>query len=169
LSRKTQDILEHILSIKGLNFSDIPKGLIPFHAYPEGPRTAFEEHLVEGAAYTKGENGRVRIHFTVSPEHEQIIKEHLENVKSRYEGKELIYELGLSTQKLSTDTLAVDLDNRPFGFRDGNSSRPGGHGALLGISNELGGMSSSSRTLIISFRTGSRKKPTPIKEHSVAI
>lgn len=138
--KKHKDILEHILSLKGLNFSDIPKGLIPFHAYPEGPRTAFEEHLVEGAAYTKGKNGRVRIHFTVSPEHEQLIREHLESVKSRYEGKKLIYELGFSTQKLSTDTLAVDLDNRPFRDRDGKLLfRPGGHGALLRNLNELGG------------------------------
>ena len=138
--KKHKDILEHILSIKGLNFSDIPKGLIPFHAYPEGPRTAFEEHLVEGAAYTKGKNGRVRIHFTVSPEHEQLIKEHLESVKSRYEGKKLSYELGFSTQKLSTDTLAVDPDNRPFRDRDGKLLfRPGGHGALLRNLNELDG------------------------------
>jgi Domain of unknown function (DUF4301) len=138
--KKHKDILEHTLSIKGLNFSDIPKGLIPFHTYPEGPRTAFEEHLVEGAAYTKGKNDLVRIHFTVSPEHEQLIKKHLECVKSRYEGKKLRYELCFSTQKLSTDTLAVDLDNRPFRNCDEKLLfRPGGHGALLRNLNELDG------------------------------
>ena len=138
--KKHEEVLEYTLSIKGLNFVDIPKGLIPFHAYPEGPRTAFEEHLVEGAAYTRGKKGRIPIHFTVSPEHEPLIKEHLERVRNRYEGGKVSYELGFSTQKLSTDTLAVDLDNRPFRTPDGKLLfRPAGHGALLKNLNELRG------------------------------
>ncbi len=141
LSRKRhQEILDYTLSIKGLHFSDIPKGLIPFHSYSEGSRTAFEEHLVEGAAYTASANGRVRIHFTVSPEHEQRIKEHLDSVSTRYEGGRVKFELGFSTQKPSTDTLAVDLDNEPL--RDGDGRllfRPGGHGALLKNLNEIEG------------------------------
>ena len=138
--KKHKEILEYTLSIKGLSFSDVPKGLIPFHTYPEGPRTAFEEHLVEGAAYTREKNGRIRIHFTVSPEHEQIIKEHLENVRNRYEGGKASYEMAFSTQEPSTDTLAVDLDNRPFRNHDGKLLfRPAGHGALLKNLNELGG------------------------------
>ena len=137
---KYQEILGYTLSGRGLNFSGIPKGLIPFHAYPGGPRTAFEEHLVEGAAYTKGKGGRIRIHFTVSPEHERLVKEHLRTAKTRYEREKAIYELGFSTQKPSTDTLAVDLENRPFKDRDGKLVfRPGGHGALLRNLSELGG------------------------------
>ena len=52
----------------GLNYGRKPKGLVTFHAYPEGARKAVEEHLVEGAAYAAA-GGVVRIHFTVSPEH----------------------------------------------------------------------------------------------------
>ena len=32
----------------GLNYGRKPKGLVTFHAYPEGARKAVEEHLVEG-------------------------------------------------------------------------------------------------------------------------
>ena len=53
---------------EGLNYGHKPKGLVTFHAYPEGARKAVEEHLVEGASYASS-NGVARIHFTVSPEH----------------------------------------------------------------------------------------------------
>ena len=52
----------------GLEYGRKPKGLVTFHAYPEGSRKAVEEHLAEGAAYAAS-GGGVRIHFTVSPEH----------------------------------------------------------------------------------------------------
>ena len=58
----------------GLNYGRKPKGLVTFHAYPEGARKAVEEHLVEGAAYAAA-GGVVRIHFTVSPEHVAGFKE----------------------------------------------------------------------------------------------
>ena len=34
----------------GLGYGHRPKGLVTFHAYPDGARKAVEEHLVEGAA-----------------------------------------------------------------------------------------------------------------------
>ena len=40
-------ILEYILTSKGLNLAQLPKGLIKFHKYPGRNRTPFEEHLVE--------------------------------------------------------------------------------------------------------------------------
>ena len=52
----------------GLGYGQKPKGLVTFHAYPEGARKAVEEHLVEGAVYAAA-RGVARIHFTVSPEH----------------------------------------------------------------------------------------------------
>ena len=53
---------------EGLGYGSQPKGLVTFHAYPEGARKAVEEHLAEGAQYAAGD-GTARIHFTVSPEH----------------------------------------------------------------------------------------------------
>ena len=51
-----------------------------------------------------------------------------------------VFKLTFSFQNHSTDTLAVDLENRPF--RDGSGNllfRPGGHGALLQNLSDLQG------------------------------
>jgi hypothetical protein len=125
-------ILESLLTSKGLDLANLPKGLIKFHSYPGHNRTAFEEHLVEGAAYTQNRNGGVRVHFTVSPEHDTSVRRHIESVRSLYEKGGGIFSVEFSSQKASTDTIAVDMDNHPF--RDGDGSlvfRPGGHGSLL--------------------------------------
>jgi hypothetical protein len=125
-------ILEFLLTAKGLDLANIPKGLIKFHFYPGHSRTAFEEHLVEGAAYTRDRNRRVRLHFTVSPEHEIAVSRHIERTRALYEREGVTFIVEFSSQKSSTDTLAVDMDNHPFRDSDGALVfRPGGHGSLL--------------------------------------
>ena len=116
----------------GLNYGRKPKGLVTFHAYPEGARKAVEEHLVEGAAYAAA-GGVVRIHFTVSPEHVAGFEELLAAKVPFYEKRFGVrYEISFSVQKPSTDTLAVDLDNVPFRTEEGTLLfRPAGHGALI--------------------------------------
>ena len=47
-----EEIVEAIVK-GGLNYGSKPKGLVTFHAYPDGTRKAVEEHLVEGAAYAR--------------------------------------------------------------------------------------------------------------------
>ena len=59
-------VVENLLTAKGLNYGSLPKGLLTFHAYPNGNRKAVIEHLVEGALYASSQ-GVVNIHFTVSP------------------------------------------------------------------------------------------------------
>ncbi len=133
-------ILEYLLFEKGLNLSDIPKGLIPFHRYDDHSRTPFEEHLVEAFNYTGDKDGKTRIHFTVSPQHEKKIKEFINNVLHIYERDGAEYNIGFSFQKPSTDTIAVDLNNLPFRNDDGSLLfRPGGHGALIENLSDLKG------------------------------
>ena len=122
----------------GLNYGRKPKGLVTFHAYPEGARKAVEEHLVEGAAYAAA-GGVVRIHFTVSPEHVAGFEELLAAKVPLYEKRFGVrYEISFSVQKPSTDTLAVNPDNTPFRNDDGSLLfRPGGHGALIENLNDL--------------------------------
>lgn len=133
-------VLSYLLTEQGLRYADLPKGLLLFHRYPEGPRTPFEEHLVEAAQTLRDESGTCRLHFTVSPEHEPgfrhllavagtpIVREH-----------EARFLVSFSHQKHATDTIAVDPDNRPFRLDDGGLLfRPGGHGALLDNLNDLG-------------------------------
>lgn len=117
---------------EGLGYGRKPKGLVTFHAYPEGARKAVEEHLVEGAAYAAS-NGVARIHFTVSPEHMEGFRELLAEKIPVYEARFGIrYDISFSVQKPSTDTIAVNLDNTPFRQDDGTLLfRPAGHGALI--------------------------------------
>ena len=122
----------------GLNYGRKPKGLVTFHAYPEGARKAVEEHLVEGAAYAAA-GGVARIHFTVSPEHVAGFEELLAEKVPLYERRFGIrYDISFSVQKPSTDTLAVNPDNTPFRQADGTLLfRPAGHGALIENLNEI--------------------------------
>lgn len=127
-------ILDALLSSDdGMGYADLPKGLLKFHAYPEAARTPFEEHLVEAASVVKRADGLCRLSFTVSPEHLGRFESLLERIRTRYESARAVsFDVTFSTQKPSTDTLAVDGSNRPF--RDESGAllfRPAGHGALL--------------------------------------
>lgn len=126
-------ILDYIINSKGLNYGNLPKGLIKFHSYGKHSRTPIEEHLVEGAVYAKSREGKVRIHFTISPEHISAFLELLKQVQSRYEDDFRVeYEITYSIQKPTTDTIAVDMNNDPYRENDGRLVfRPGGHGALI--------------------------------------
>ncbi len=132
-------IIDSLLTAGGLNYAAFPKGLIKFHNYPEGGRTAFAEHLVEAVDYARGRNNEAHIHFTVSPEHQTEFTKLLAAIKNRYEEEYNIrFVITFSVQERSTDTIAVDLKNRPFRENDGSLLfRPGGHGALLENLNRL--------------------------------
>ncbi|HKI01726.1 MAG TPA: DUF4301 family protein [Thermoanaerobaculia bacterium] len=133
-------VLSYLLDKPGLGYADCPKGLLQFHRYPEGPRTPFEEHLVEAAAIATSEDGLCLLHFTVSPEHQEDFERLLDRVRPRLEERyDCRFEVSFSTQRHSTDTLAVDPMNQPFRQEDGTLLfRPGGHGSLLENLNELG-------------------------------
>lgn len=125
--------------LEGLWYGRQPKGLLKFHKYEQGNRTALEEHLVEGAVYAATDGKPVKIHFTVSPEHqagfEQRVTDKLDFYRKKF-GVE--YQITYSVQKSSSDTIAVNPDNTPF--READSTllfRPAGHGALLDNLNEL--------------------------------
>jgi len=132
-------LFRYILEEKGLNYALLPKGLILFHNYPEGARTAAEEHLVEAATYACNNDRTARIHFTISPEHRSKFQDLFDRVKERYESQfGISFLIGFSEQLPSTDTLAVDEENNPFRNAEGSLLfRPAGHGALLKNLNRL--------------------------------
>jgi hypothetical protein len=134
-------VLSLILGEGGLNYGNLPKGLVKFHSYTNGARKAVTEHLVEGAEYAKNGDSSVCIHFTVSPNHLEGFKVEVAKSKEAVEKK---YGVSISAdysiQKPSTDTIAVNLDNTPFrGNDDKLVFRPAGHGALLENLNEISG------------------------------
>jgi hypothetical protein len=125
-------ILEFLLNEDGLGYARKPKALIPFHAYPEGPRLAFEEHLAEAKALVRDREGVCRLHFTLSPRHEERFRKALSGALGRYESDGTRYRIGISVQDPATDTPAADKEGRPFRDSAGNLVfRSGGHGALL--------------------------------------
>ncbi|MES1244919.1 MAG: DUF4301 family protein [Acidobacteriota bacterium] len=142
------EILRHLLTDEGLGYAELPKALLKFHRYPEGPRTPLEEHLVEATEQTRDEKGVCRLHFTVSPQHQGLFTELLEEVRPVYEERYgCRFEVTFSYQQPSTDTLAVDPDNRPFRQDDGSLLfRPGGHGSLI---DNLGALAVQGRDLVL--------------------
>lgn len=133
--------IDYLLNEKGLNYGYLPKGLLKFHRYPDKDRTPFEEHLAEGVSYSKDNSNNVRLHFTVSPEHQSRFENLLSNIKRDYENRyQVTFDVTFSVQKPATDTIAVDADNNPFREADGQILfRPGGHGALIENLNDLDG------------------------------
>lgn len=132
-------IVSNLLEAAGLNYGALPKGLLKFHRYADGVRTPLEEHLVEGALYAAGKTGEVNVHFTVSTEHRALFEKLVAAKVGEYEAKYgTKFHISFSEQKPSTDTVAADMDNKPFRDKDGKLLfRPGGHGALIENLNDL--------------------------------
>ena len=131
-------VVAALLEAAGLNYGALPKGLLKFHKYEDGSRTPLEEHLVEGALYAANKNGKVNVHFTVSPEHRALFKALVNEKAASYAKKYGVdYNISFSEQKPSTDTVAADMENKPFRDKGKLLFRPGGHGALIENLNDL--------------------------------
>ncbi|MCH7400378.1 DUF4301 family protein [Belliella kenyensis] len=138
-NKQYKEIVATLLEDKGLSYGSLPKGLLKFHKYEDENRTPIFEHFIEGLQYAKGHGNTVRIHFTVSPEHEEKFQAEVNQIKQKLEDKEQTkFEISYSQQKKSTDTIAVNKDNSPFVEEHGEVLfRPAGHGALLENLNEV--------------------------------
>ena len=136
---KYVDIVKAMLEKDGLNYGFLPKALLLFHkAAGGGIHTSLEEHLEEGAQYATNSRREVNIHFTVSPEHRKLFEKTLKAKLSTMEQVWGVkYNVSMSEQKQSTDTIAVNLDNTPYRNEAGELLfRPAGHGALIENLNE---------------------------------
>ena len=138
LKKQFTDILSALLYADGLNYGNLPKGLLKFHSYDKDNRTPVEEHLSEAGLYANS-SGVAKLHFTVSPEFMVGFQNHIREILPFFEEQYKVeYQIEFSIQKSKTDTIAVDLNNQMF--RDSADNlvfRPGGHGALIENLNEL--------------------------------
>lgn len=129
---RAKDVVKALILPEGLDYGSLPKALLKFHRYGTDTRTALEEQLAEAAEMVDGKK-EVNVHFTVSANHRKLFEETLQRViPALKEEKGVDYNVGLSEQKPSTDTLAATPGGEPF--RDENGAlvfRPGGHGALI--------------------------------------
>lgn len=130
---RERDILRMMLLPEGLNLSNQPKGVLPFHRDEEGTRTPVAEHIVEALAYAAAEGKKPQLHFTISPEHEALFAQTIRDAKNHEQ-----VEISHSFQKASTNTLALDAEGNLFRTEQGELLlRPGGHGALIENLSEL--------------------------------
>lgn len=136
---RIKDLVGAIILPQGMNYGSLPKALLTFHRSGASTRTAMEEQLAEGAQTAASKGGKVRLHFTVSSDHRSLfenkIKDAVPAMEKRYG---VVYDITLSEQKPSTDTVAVTPDNSLFRAGDGSVVfRPGGHGALIENLNDI--------------------------------
>lgn len=135
-----KSVLSKTLTAEGLDYGSKPKGVLKFHKYPDGDiRTAIAEHLVEAQNYMRNSDGTANLVVTISPEHRHLFEEALNEVKAEYEKKYSVkYNIEFTYQDKATDTVAVDVENRPFRTEtDSLLFRPAGHGALIYNLNQL--------------------------------
>lgn len=137
ISNQPFKVLKVLLFEHGLNYASKPKGAIKFHKYENENRTAFEEHIYESVNYLLDNSKQIKIHFTISEEHQGLFTNIIDEFKKKLK-KDFKVIHSHSFQKKSTDTVAVNEDNEILFDKTGNIiMRPGGHGALIENLNDL--------------------------------
>lgn len=135
---RQKDVIRGIISADGLNYGNLPKGLLTFHRADNGTRTPVEEQLMEGAQSARQADGSVNMHLTVSPSHRDAFSRKLQQaIPAIEERMNVRINVTMSEQKPSTDTVAVNEDNTLFRENGSLVFRPGGHGALIQNLNDL--------------------------------
>ena len=133
-SEYMKSVLSRTLTDEGLGYGAKPKGVLDFHKYVDGEvRTAFAEHLVEAQDYMKNADGTADLVVTISPEHKPLFEAAYAKVKDIFEQRYGVkYNITFTFQDAATDTVAVDVENKPFRTEtDSLLFRPAGHGALI--------------------------------------
>ncbi len=126
--------LKTLLISSAFNFGSKPKATIPFHWHASGAETPILDHMIEGVSYAMV-NKTVKIHFTISEEHQSLFEEIIKRYKAHFDSVD--FEISYSYQAKSTDTFAVDLNNMPVINNGSFLMRPSGHGALIENLNQL--------------------------------
>lgn len=138
IENSPRKLLEGLLYPSGLNYSNKPKAVLKFHKYLNDNRTAFEEHLIESYHYQKDFQNRIKLHFTISEEHQSYFNSELKLFQNKNPFPDAEFIVEFSFQNKSTESIALTLDDKIF-FDDKNRPvfRPAGHGALLENLNNL--------------------------------
>jgi hypothetical protein len=127
--------LNILVKPEGLNYAQLPKVVIPFHSY-ENSATPVMEHLTE-VLKMRSEGQKSRIHFTVSEEHKILFENEVMAAFVELECTEDEVEVTYSTQKPTTDTVAIDKKGKIISAGAKPFTRPGGHGSLIHNLNDL--------------------------------
>lgn len=120
-------ILHHL--INSIQFTQLPKALIPFHQYDGKSKNAFSEQIREGLAYNRNPDGSCKFHFTISQEFQSSF----DALKKEFEIESTpSVNIQFSHQSIQSDTPALKNLKEFARNSDGQIIfRPAGHGALL--------------------------------------
>ncbi|KOS06627.1 ATPase [Flavobacterium akiainvivens] len=119
------------------DYANKPKGILPFHQYGDFAATPVYEHLRESVAYADSK-GQTHVHFTISEDHLNGFLDAINEARTKVEAESGVkINFNFTYQHKETDTLAVDLENRPYRENGKLLFRPGGHGALIENLNRL--------------------------------
>ncbi|MCV9934004.1 DUF4301 family protein [Flavobacterium sp. LS1R47] len=135
---KNYYFIKMLLASDYFDFANKPKAVLPFHQYKTHIANPIEEHLHE-CAYYASSNSVSNLHFTVSEIHQSQFEECVAIVKTKFEQESgTKIDISYSYQNKSTDSITVDLENKPVRTEEGKLVfRPGGHGALIDNLNNL--------------------------------
>lgn len=135
---KNYYFIKMLLASDYFDFANKPKAVLPFHQYKTHIANPIEEHLHECTHYVSS-NSVSNLHFTVSEIHQSQFEECVDAVKEKLEEESgTKINISYSYQNKSTDSITVDLENKPVRTEDGKLIfRPGGHGALIENLNNL--------------------------------
>lgn len=135
---RAYELSKQMLGSDGFQMANLPKGLIPFHKYPQDKLSAFEEHFYEALNYAE-KDGKARLHFTISSDHTSKFKSKVSEFQPKIEKETGVnFEVEFSFQHSSTDTVCLDSKDEIFRDEDGKILfRPAGHGALVENLNQL--------------------------------
>jgi hypothetical protein len=120
-----EELINYILFKDGLNFSDLPKGLIPFHLYGNFIINPFQEHILQGSKIA-GE--KANFHFTINAKYEKDINHSIQILK---EITGVNFSSSYSNQDINTNSTAFTRMNNVAIENEKPINRPSGHGALI--------------------------------------
>jgi len=127
----SEDISRFILHEEGLNFAQLPKGLIPFHYNEPFVLNPFQEHVLQGSKLSEGQ---VHFHFTIQDQFYAKIKQSIANVEG-LTGRH--YSVSYSTQDKELDAFTFS-EHGELVLQNGQPiRRPAGHGVLLSNLNKI--------------------------------
>ncbi len=120
------DFAAMLLAADGLNYSVLPKGLIPFHLHEPFVLNAFQEHLAQVQTLAQGP---IHYHFTIQADFIQSFEKCASELHALTGA---CYNVTYSSQDKLTDAFVFDQQQELMKGSHGEPlRRPAGHGTLL--------------------------------------
>ena len=119
------EVIKFLLLSHGLNFKNLPKGLIPFHKEENSVFNPFQEHIRQGIKIKSD----IKFHFTIQEDFKNDIVNSIDNQKEKCD---FLSDISYSHQSKETDSFVFsDKGDLLLDENQNFLKRPAGHGALI--------------------------------------